>query len=307
MKILKCIPLLLLIFIIIFSCGEPPENTPEVNILKLIQDLLNKLNEVKNNDKESLKFFKYITNTFQAIIAFKKDTTINIKSEKATPTKDSFIHSLENNRFMTTKSIYITFEDKETIYSLDNINWYVNKSDANKEIQGIQNDYYFNTEIENNTLTVNYKMAFSIGKAPEIKKPSPGKKIVNLRKDMVFSNTDDSKITTDLKKVILYIPPGTILLGKVNIDGNLIMSQSMSDIISIKSLQDMFIYIKGNRFSLSFDKINWNLNILSFKIDPKIEVKAISNNEIFFNVTATAMYEKDKISMSIIKLLLRIL
>ena len=124
---------------------------------------------------------------------------------------------------------------------------------------------------------------------------------------MVFSNTDDSKITTDLKKVILYIPPGTILLGKVNIDGNLIMSQSMSDIISIKSLQDMFIYIKGNRFSLSFDKINWNLNILSFKIDPKIEVKAISNNEIFFNVTATAMYEKDKISMSIIKLLLRIL
>ena len=307
MKILKCIPLLLLIFIIIFSCGEPPENTPEVNILKLIQDLLNKLNEVKNNDKESLKFFKYITNTFQAIIAFKKDTTINIKSEKATPTKDSLIHSLENNRFMTTKSIYITFEDKETIYSLDNINWYVNKSDANKEIQGIQNDYYFNTEIENNTLTVNYKMAFSIGKAPEIKKPSPGKKIVNLRKDMVFSNTDDSKITTDLKKVILYIPPGTILLGKVNIDGNLIMSQSMSDIISIKSLQDMFIYIKGNRFSLSFDKINWNLNILSFKIDPKIEVKAISNNEIFFNVTATAMYEKDKISMSIIKLLLRTL
>ena len=307
MKVIRCIFLLLLILIIIFSCGEPPENTPEVNILELIQDLLNKLNEVKNNDKESLKFFKYIKNTFQAIIAFNKDTIINIKSEQATPTKNSFIHTLENNRFMTTKPIYITFEDKETLYSLDNKNWYVNKSDADKEIQGIQNDYYFNTEIENNTLTVNYKMAFSIGKAPEIKKPSAGKEIVNLHKDMVFSNTDESKITTDLNKVILYIPPGTILFGKVNINGNLIMSQSTTNIISIKSLQDMFIYIKGNRFSLSFDKIDWNLNILSFKIDPKIEVKAISNSEIFFNVTATAMYEKNKISMSIIKLFLRTL
>ena len=147
--------LFLIIFIIIFSCGEPPENTPEVNILELIRDLLNKMNEVKNNDKESLKFFKYITNTFQAIIAFHKDTTINIKSQAANPTKNSFIHSLENNKFMTTKSIYITFENKKTIYSLDNKNWYLNKSDVDKEIQGIQNDYYFDYKIDNNDLLIN--------------------------------------------------------------------------------------------------------------------------------------------------------
>ena len=103
------------------------------------------------------------------------------------------------------------------------------------------------------------------------------------------------------------MPSGTILFGKVNINGNLIISQSKSDIICIKSLQDMYIYIKGKRFSLSFDKINWNLNILSFIIDPKIEVKAISNNEIFFNITATAMYKKNKISMSVIKLFLKAL
>jgi hypothetical protein len=305
MKPFKLISLLLIILLIIISCGEPPENTPEVNILELIQDLLNKMNEIKNNDKETLKFFKYITTTFQAIIAFRKDTTINIKSENASPTKESFLHSLENNKFMTTKPIYLTIEEKDTIFSLDNKNWYLNKNDADKEIQGLKNDYYFDSKINNNTLDINYKMAFSIGKAPERKNPSDGKKIVNLKKGMIFSNSDEKKITTDLKKVILYIPPGTLLSGKVNINGNLIMSQSKSNIVTIKSLQNMFIFIKGKRFSLSFDKINWNLNILSFSIDPKFEIKATSNNQVFFDITATALYEKNKISMSIIKLLLR--
>ncbi len=305
MKKIRPLFILIITFILIISCGKPPENTPEMNIVKLIKDLLDKMNEVKDNEKESLQFFKYITNTFQAIIAFNKDTTINIESLQAVPTKDSFVHSLTDNKFMTTKPIYITYEDKETLYSLDNKTWYLSKSDPNTEIEGIKNDYFFDSVIEDNTLSVKYKMAFSIGRAPLKGMPNEVKKIVNLKKDMIFSNSDEKKITADLKKIILYIPAGTILSGQVNIDGNLIKSQSKSNIISIKSLQDMFFFLKGRRFSFSFDKKNWNLNVLSFEIEPQIEVKAISNNEIFFDINATATYEKNRVSMSIIKLLLR--
>lgn len=305
MKIIKSFFLFIIIIILIYSCGKPPDDMKEINIIYLIKDLLNQLNEVKDKEEETLKFFKYITNNFHAIISFYKDTTIYIESREANPTKDSFIYSLANNKFITTKAIYLTFEEKETIYSLDNKIWYSSKSDANKEIEGIKNDYYFNTKIEDKTIYINYKMAFSIGRAPEIKKPSEGKSIINLKKDLVFTSKDVNNITMDLKKNILYIPAGTVLSGNVNINGNLINSQSQSNIICIKSIQNMYFYLRSKMFSFSFDKINWNLNILSFNIEPNIEVRSISNNEIFFDIKATAIYEKNKISSSIINLLLR--
>lgn len=305
MKIIRRFFLIIIIIIIIYSCGKPPDDMKEINIIYLIKDLLNKLNEIKDKQEESLKFFKYITNNFHAIISFYKDTTIYIESQEANPGKDSFIFTLANNKFITTKTIYLTFEEKDTIYSLDNKTWYSSKSDANKEIEGIKNDYYFNTKTEDNTIYINYKMAFSIGRAPEIKKPSEGKNVINLKKDMIFSSTDKNNVTMDLKKNILCIPSGTILSGNVNISGNLINSQSQSNIICIKSLQNLYFYLRSKMFSLSFDKINWNLNILSFNIQPDIEVRSISNNEIFFDIKAIAIYEKNKISSSIINLLLR--
>ncbi len=307
MKILKSLFLFIIIIIIIYSCGKPPDGINEINIIYLIKDLLSKLNDIKDKQEETLKFFKYITNNFNAIISFYKDTTIYIESQEANPTKDSFIHSLANNKFLTTKAIYLTFEEKDTIYSLDNKTWYSSKSDANKEIEGIKNDYYFYTKTVDNTLYINYKMAFSIGRAPLISNPSEDKNIINLKKDMIFSSTDEKNITMDLKKNILYIPAGTVLSGNVNISGNLINSQSQSDIICIKSIQNMYFYLRSKMFSLSFDKINWNLNILSFNIEPNIEVRSISNNEIFFDIKASAIYEKNKISASIINLLLRAL
>lgn len=305
MKIIKNFILFIIIIITIYSCGKPPEDMKEINIIFLIKDLLTQLNAVKDKEEESLKFFKYITNNFHAIISFYKDTTLYIESREANPTKNSFIYSLANNKFITTKAIYFTLEEKDSIYSLDNKTWYSSKSDANKEIQGIKNDYYFETKIEDNTLFINYKMALSIGKTPEIKKPSEGKSIINLKKDMVFSSTDKNNITMDLKKNILYIPAGTVLSGNVNISGNLINSQIQSNIICIKSLQNLYFYLRSKMFSLSFDKINWNLNILSFNIQPNIEVRSTGNNEIFFDIKASAIYEKNKISSSIINLLLR--
>ena len=72
-----------------------------------------------------------------------------------------------------------------------------------------------------------------------------------------------------------------------------------------ESLQDIFIYVKKKLFSISLDKKKWNVNILSFDINPVFEVKAIEDNRIFFDISVSAVYLKDKISLSILKLLLQ--
>ena len=305
MKNIKLIILLLFIFFIIISCIKPSEDIKEINLINLIKDFLDKLNEIKDNPEEELKFYKNLMTDYQAILAFYKNTEIFIKSSEAIPNKNDFMYTLDNNKFITIKPIYITFKKKESIYSLDNKTWYLNESDPIKEIEGIKNDYYFNTKITDNYLYINYSMSFGVGRAPKIMKSVKNKKIVTLKKGMVFASYIKENETNDLSKEILYIPANTILSGKLNIDGNIVNTKLNNDNFCIKSLQDIFIYIKKKLFSLSFDKKKWNINILSFDINPKFEVKVIEDNHIFFDISVSVNHLKDDISFSIIKLLLQ--
>jgi hypothetical protein len=136
-------------------------------------------------------------------------------------------------------------------------------------------------------------------------KPDKNKKVVVLKKGMVFASHIPENETNNLRDEILYIPANTIISGKFKIDGNIINTQLNGDTVSIKSIQDIFIYVKKRLFSLSLDKKKWNVNILSFDINPIFEVKAIDDNQIYFDMSVTAIHLKDDISFSIIKLLLR--
>ena len=293
------------IFSTLFSCIKPPSDVDEVNLITLAKQLLDELNDIKENPKKSLEFFKNLTSNFHAIITFKNGTGIYISSKEATPNSNDFAHTLNNNSFIINKSLYITYEDKDFIYSFDKKVWYSNKSDANKEIEGIKNDYYFDTKIIDEDIHINYSMSFDVGRAPKMMVPSKDKLIVELKKGMIFSNVDENKVNTDLKKCILYVPKGTILSGIVNVDGNIIKSEFKDNIISIEAIQDIFIYIKKNIFSISLDKKSWDVNILSFNIEPDFNVKAVEDKHIFFDIEVTANYFKDEISFSIVRLLLR--
>ncbi|MCG8569712.1 MAG: hypothetical protein MJB14_06205 [Spirochaetes bacterium] len=303
MKILKIIIFLLLIIIIV-SCGKPEKDTPKIELLSLVEDFLNNLNRIKGSDEDSLEFFKFMTKKFQAIITFEQDSQIIIRSQTAQPGPDDFIHSLDNNRFILTKDVYITQEEKNLLFSLDNKTWYLNKSDPEEEIEGLKNDYFFEPVKAGNTITINYKMSFQIGRNPLPATPASGKKTIELRKGLVISHQDEEKINANLKEIILHVPSGTILSGKVNIDGNLVKSQSKEDYICIQAIQDIYFFIKNRSFSLSFDQINWNPNILAFEIEPDISVTAINDREIMFDVNAIATYEKGRVSFSLIKLLM---
>lgn len=101
----------------------------------------------------------------------------------------------------------------------------------------------------------------------------------------------------------MYIPVGTILSWTVNISGNFIKGQLNENGFYIKSLEDMYIYLHNKMFSLSFDKKNWNINILSFNVEPQFVVKSIEENQIHFDISVNINYQKDKINFSLIKLL----
>lgn len=304
MKKIKLLLFTIIIFILIFSCGEPPVNMPETNLIDLIKKNLDLLNEVKNDVQKSINYFKELTNNFNALIAFYKDSTITTSSDEALPNKEDFLYTLKDNKFLVRRSLYVTFQDKQTLYSFDKIIWYSNRSDANKEIEGVKNDYYFNSKVDGNNIYVKYKMSFSVGRNPIIVKLDKDRETIDLKKDMVFASSQQEKVTADLENKILFVPENTILDGSVNIDGNLVESKNTESDFTIKALQNIYLYIKGISFSVSFDKKNWNPNILSFDINPNIEVYAKDDNRIFFKVSATAIYNKDKTSFSIIKLLL---
>ena len=296
---------LVFLILILSSCLKPSDETKEIKLLNYVDEVLKKVNELKDKPEEQLEYFKNMQNNFQAILAFYKNTEIYINSKEANPSVNDFMYTLDNNKFVIKKPIYFTIEKGGSIYSLDNKTWYLSKSDPNLEIEGVQNDYYFDSKVIDNKFYVNYKMSFSIGRAPKIIKPRRGKKIVTLKKGMIFATQEEEKITSDVTKEILYLPAGTILSGKLNVDGNFIKSDSKDDVLCIKSLRDLFFYVKKKFFSMSFDKKNWNVNILSFEVEPIFEVKAIEDDHIFFNINVNANYYKDKISFSIINLLLR--
>ena len=219
MNKVKSMILFLLVFVIIFSCIKPSEDTEEINIIHLIKDFLDTLNKIKNKPEEELKYYKNMMTEYQAILAFYKNTEIFIKSIEAAPNKGDFMHTLDNNKFIITKPIYITFKKKDFIYSLDNKTWYLNESDPIKEIEGVKNDYYFSTKVKDNMIRVDYSMSFGIGRAPKIVKSDKDKKVLILKKGMVFASHLKENITNDLREEILYIPANTVLSGRLNIEG----------------------------------------------------------------------------------------
>lgn len=295
--------LLILLILLIIGCGEPPKGTKEVRLIEFIKENLDLLNQIKDDEKKFLQYFKDVQNNTKIVFSFEKDTFIYIISDKAEPSKDDFLYSLPENSFMVNKPVYVTFFKKETLFSFDKNVWYSSLNDANKEIEGIRNNYFVTTKIENNSLYINYKMAFSLGRNPKIVNFTENREVVTLKKGMVFSSTDPKKINTNLENKILFVPENTLLSGEVKVIGNIINSQSKENQICLKAMQDLYFFVTPRMVSFSFDKKNWNLNLLSFAVEPNIDVYAKENNHVFFNVLATANYNAEQTSFSLLKLL----
>jgi len=306
MKITKFLLIFILAFLLLISCGAPPENIEESNIIYLVQDQLQKFNKIRDDKERQKKYFKELMESLDLLLVFKKDTSIIIKSREFHPSYDIIAHTLNDNKIITTKDIYITADKKETYFSLNNITWYSTKNDIQNNIEGIKNNYYFDTKIIEDTLYIEYQMGLSLGDNPK-KVDIGARPVVRLKKGMIFANKEKEKINIDLKEKILLVPKGTILSGNINVVGNIVKSNSKNGIVTLTSLKDIYIYFDNKKFSLSFDRKNWDVSILSFDIKPSLNVTTVNDNEIYFDVHTSAVYDKTKKSFSIAKLLINAL
>ncbi len=184
----------ILILFMLFSCIKPPKGTNEINVTNLFKNIFDELNRDKDRPEEQLKFFEDIQTNFQAVISYFRDTTVYVSTSEAVPGPEDFAHTLKNNRIITDRTLYVTMEGRNMLFSFDNKTWYLDKSDPVTRIEGVQKDYHFDTRIEGNDFFVNYRMSFSLGRAPKIVDISRKRKeIISLKKGMVFASFDEKK------------------------------------------------------------------------------------------------------------------
>jgi hypothetical protein len=292
------------LLLLLGSCIQPPEGMENVNILTFAKEVMDKNNTMKGDEKKQNEYLGGLVKNIEKLFVLYNDSTVNIKSREAKPESGDLGYSLTNNRFKLLKSVYVTFEKKDMMFSFDNVNWYSSKSDTDKKIEAIYTKINYDTNMVGNNLYIGYDVTFKMGRNPMIAKVTSGKEIVTLSEGMILSSPDVNMITNNLEKVILLIPANSIIAGNMVMNGNIMKSYTTEESMVLRSMTDIYIFIKKNMFSLSFDHKNWNANILSFDINPLFEAKVSAGNVINFNIIVDANYDKDKISLSIVKLLL---
>lgn len=284
------------LLLILFSCRPPARDVEAVNFLDLLNTILNKALDVKNDIGRQKEFMEE-ANKINSILYLPKNAEIILKSEKHKPSENDIAYTLENNMFYLNKPVYITAGKKkdEIIFSLDRVNWYNTESDLSKNIENIKTDYFFKTDYNSkiNRLEVVYSGSILPGRMM-IRAEDPNfRPTISLREGMTFAHTDKKNITVDLKNYILYLPKGTKMSGNFLIEGNLAASSINSD-ISLKFLRDIYLYIRGRMISISFDKKDWGTTIFSFNLSQKVDISAIDNNHIFFDMHIKLEYKGSK-------------
>jgi len=299
-KNIKLFFLLLLVSLISISCGAPPERAVETTLFKRISVLLSKLNAAVGNAKEQKNIFNEI-GADENILSFYKNSEIRIYSKKE-KVSDLF-YSLDNNSFIIKRPFYITFIKNDMYLSLDCKNWLIFKmNDANQNENTNEEyffgDYFFDIKHDeiNKLLDITYTISFKLKedklKTANFKRIKDNREIVFLEKGMIFNDKSKEAITIDLKKKILFVPKDTILTGKLKIKGNIFETSCSDKAICIKSLKDIYIYAKNKLVSLSFNKIDWNVSILSFKIYPDFVIKTTGSKDILFDFNIEVNYKE---------------
>lgn len=286
---------------IIFSCGSPSEEIKDYPLTDLVGDYLSRLNEVrKKKERESLfgEELKKINN----IVCIDKSSSIVVNSREADKKDGTIISTIPGNRFVVNEGFYLTTKRILTLmpfelYSVrayispDNVNWYaINGGDDT-----LQSHYYFDTEklSAEKGVAVTYSYSFSYSEKLKKSKIKGDKKLIQLTPGSVYLSSYEERVTADLEEHILYIPEGTVLAGFVDIKGNLLEAGAVSEGIKFSFLRDIFVYLRNKIFSISFDRMDWGVSILSFSLNDHIEISYEKEGQLDLKLGVNANYKGD--------------
>ncbi len=298
-KYLEKAVIISIIVFIFASCGEPPKDTKEIGLLSWIINMIPRLNAVKDDKIGRKNLSKELENTVD-IISFYKDLAINIKSSEE-KTSD-FMYSIENNSFYSKKAMYVTFSDNKMFVSFDKTNWVVfnfsltlsSNGDDEDKPENFKSDYKidYNLDKSQKSLEIIYSISFTPTDTMQTIILKEDKPVFSLKKDMILVDKEIKNTTIDLKKNILYIPENTTFTGNMSVKGNIIETRTDGEYIVIKSLKDIFVYVKNKMISLSFNRKKWSFSILSLKFSPTVTIKSVDDKKIQFDIFVDLSYNE---------------
>jgi len=298
-KIIIYFLLSLFLIILLISCFKPSPNAQHRNIITLAKTIIDKLNNAKNNSAAQIKLSKELTNNDNVIDIY-KGTKFVVESNDLI--ESNILHAIDGNSFIIKKGAYVTFDKNEFWVSFNNKDWYLyqfdplnfNAINIDPDKQNFIPDYNVQYKIDevNNIMSIMYSFAFLENKNAKLEKLKTERKVIPLKPNMVLASKDPTKLTHNLNKVILYIPENTIIKGKIFFNGNILTANNENNKIEVTFLRDMFIYIKNRIPSISFDSVNWNVNLLSFRLNIKTTTISDENSNIIFNFNVDLNYLK---------------
>lgn len=296
MKKIINLVLMLSAIICLISCEGPEANFPETNLLDIIHENITAFNSKDTTISAENDFKNW--KTWHKLIAFKKDSEINIASRAPAALDNILFYSSDNNKFIIAKPVYMTYLKDDLCFSLDNITWYFVKNNiATKE-------FSINSKKEGNKLLIEYMMAFNKkDNAPVVEIPA-GREIITLKKDMILNSAKKNTKHSTLKKKIILLSKNTSITPGVNISGNIINFRSENGNFILSAVKSIYIYIKEQTPVISFDKIEWSLSLFSFDVKSELTVTAVEDDHIIFDLSGTLLYEDGTFNLSLFKLLI---
>ena len=284
----------ILIVLVLFSCSsKPPVNTETENSLVLLEQMIQKAQELKDNDEE-LEAFMEESGKEDTLAALYENDTIIIRELKRNYSNEAFVYSNGAGEVVVNQDLYVTKNWKgDFLFSLDNENWHKQNINSKEDIENIdfQFDVESNLENDGNTLVISYSWEAILGDNPKVENPGR-RETIQLEQGLIFDHNDKKMINTNLNRKSLFVPKGTIVSSRFSINGNLVNSEFNGRDIIVKAKKDLFIYTGDKKVGLSFDNRNWNISIFAFKIKNESQWFASSHREISMNNVVEVLYNK---------------
>ena len=277
----------LLFFLLFISCSVPPPDTKEAGLLESLDSMLNR-EEKPGSILETFYFFRKIYQVRDLVTVLYKGDTIVFLDRKGIPDNKTLLYTIGGSRVKVHQDVYVTTGRNGAWYfSLDSEIWYAVGNNRKKDILNIQYDYPLETRFDRKSRYLEIHYVWAAGKSDSaVPVNMKKKKIVELEENLVFMSTKKKENTLDLNKCFLKIPKDTELIYHIGFSGGLVNSLSNINVTSIKILRDFYVYTSDDsnlKMGISFNNIDWNNNILSFRYIQTGEFISVNRELIVYN------------------------
>ncbi len=286
------------LFFALLSCSVPPPNTPYAGLLESLESILNE-EEKPDSIFEGFSYMRKSRGEDDLVTALYGDDRIALKDGPGSANENTLIYTIGDNRLRVHRDLFATTNRQGKIFfSLDGKQWFSIANDKKKNINNIDYDYPIETHFNKYKRELEIFFSWRVDKSDSAVPVSMRRKpLVTLDGGELFLSTLKKDDTLDLRNHFLFVPRGTELIYDITFTGNLINSIESHNVIDILVLRDFFIYTSDDsnlKLGISFNGIDWNNNIFSFRYVRDGQAKSHSSHLITYRWNLELNYNSDE-------------